>query len=66
MPPVPAAPPTTRQVERAVARARAGKALDAAEATVLLHARGEHLAALAEPAGRVRDEAMAREGRPAR
>jgi len=51
-------------VERAVARARAGKALDAAEATVLLHARGEDLAALAEPAGRVRDEAMARAGRP--
>ncbi|WP_380168050.1 bifunctional FO biosynthesis protein CofGH [Jannaschia sp. R86511] len=64
VPPVPAPAPTTRQVERAVARARAGKALDAAEATVLLHARGEHLAALAEPAGRVRDEAMARAGRP--
>ena len=64
VPPVPAAPPTLRQVERAAARARAGKALDAAEATVLLHARGEHLAALAEPAGRVRDEAMARAGRP--
>lgn len=47
-----------------MARARSGKALDAAEATVLLHARGEHLAALAEPAGRVRDAAMAREGRP--
>ncbi len=64
MPPVPSAPPTTRQVERAVARARSGKALDPAEATVLLHARGDDLAALAEPAGRVRDEAMARAGRP--
>ncbi len=62
--PVPPVPPTVRQVERAVSRARSGKALDAAEAEVLLHARGEHLAALAEPAGRVRDAAMAREGRP--
>ena len=64
VPPVPPVPPTPRQVDRAVARARAGKALDAAEAEVLLHARGERLAALAEPAGRVRDAAMAREGRP--
>ena len=64
VPPVPPVPPTPRQVDRAVARARAGKALDAAEAEVLLHARGEALAALAEPAGRVRDAAMAREGRP--
>ncbi|MGJ7441587.1 bifunctional FO biosynthesis protein CofGH [Aquipuribacter sp. MA13-6] len=62
--PAPDVPPTPRQVERAVNRARAGKALDAAEATVLLHARGDDLAALAEPAGRVRDEAMARAGRP--
>ncbi|WP_336923900.1 bifunctional FO biosynthesis protein CofGH [Aquipuribacter sp. SD81] len=64
VPAVPPVAPTPREVERAVNRAVAGKSLDAAEATALLHARGEQLAALAEPAGRVRDEAMARAGRP--
>ncbi|MFC5379723.1 bifunctional FO biosynthesis protein CofGH [Aquipuribacter nitratireducens] len=61
---VPSVPPTPREVERAVRRAVDGKALDATEATALLHARGDALTALAEPAGRVRDEAMARAGRP--
>jgi FO synthase len=47
-----------------VARARAGKALDAAEATALLQARGSALADLGEAAARVRDAAMERAGRP--
>ncbi|NNH23811.1 bifunctional FO biosynthesis protein CofGH [Pseudokineococcus marinus] len=64
VPPPEVAPPTAAQLRRSLARARDGKALDAAEAEVLLHARGEDLAALQEVAVRVRDAAMAREGRP--
>jgi len=62
--PSPAAPPTPAQTRRSLARARDGKALDAAEAEVLLHARGEDLLALQAVASRVRDAAMARAGRP--
>ncbi|MFI7450826.1 bifunctional FO biosynthesis protein CofGH [Nonomuraea sp. NPDC049714] len=50
---------------RALARARDGKTLDVAEATVLLHARGEHLDTLLDHASRVRDaglKAVGREG----
>ncbi|WP_336207751.1 bifunctional FO biosynthesis protein CofGH [Nonomuraea sp. LPB2021202275-12-8] len=50
---------------RALARARDGKTLDVAEATVLLHARGEHLETLLDHASRVRDaglKAVGREG----
>jgi len=58
------AAPTDREIARAVARARSGKALDAGEATALLHARGDALADLSEAAVRVRDAAMERAGRP--
>ncbi|WP_459642449.1 bifunctional FO biosynthesis protein CofGH [Kineococcus sp. NUM-3379] len=57
-------PPTPAQLRRALARARDGKALDAAEAEVLLHARGEDLAALCAVATTVRDAAMLAAGRP--
>ncbi|GGK65100.1 FO synthase [Sphaerisporangium melleum] len=50
-------------MRRALARARDGKALDAAEATVLLHARGTDLDRLLEHAGRVRDAGLASVGR---
>jgi FO synthase len=42
-------------IRRALRRARDGVALDAAEATVLLHARGDDLADLCASASRVRD-----------
>ncbi|MFF0307530.1 bifunctional FO biosynthesis protein CofGH [Streptosporangium sp. NPDC004379] len=51
-------------MRRALARARDGKTLDVTEATVLLHATGEHLDALLEHAGRVRDAGLAAAGRP--
>lgn len=57
--------PTDTALRRSLARARDGKALDLTEATVLLHARDEHLATLLEHAGRVRDaglEAVGRQG----
>ncbi|MFC4011555.1 bifunctional FO biosynthesis protein CofGH [Nonomuraea purpurea] len=50
-------------VRRALARARDGKALDVTEATVLLHARGEHLDTLLEHASRVRDAGLRAVGR---
>ena len=56
--------PTTTQLRRALARARDGKALDAAEAQVLLHARGDDLEALCTAATVVRDAAMLAAGRP--
>ncbi|WP_049576952.1 bifunctional FO biosynthesis protein CofGH [Nonomuraea sp. SBT364] len=49
---------------RALARARDGKALDVAEATVLLQARGDHLDTLLDHASRVRDAGLAAAGRP--
>jgi len=51
-------------MRRALARARDGKALDPAEATVLLHARGEQLTELLAHAGRVRDAGLEAAGRP--
>ncbi|MFW6639527.1 bifunctional FO biosynthesis protein CofGH [Nocardiopsis algeriensis] len=60
----PAAPPTASAMRRALARARDGKTLDAAEAEVLLHARGEDLEVLLEHAGRVRDAGLEAAGRP--
>ena len=51
-------------MRRALARARDGKALDLEEATVLLGARGEDLAALCAVAGRVRDQGLEAAGRP--
>ncbi len=51
-------------LRRALARARDGKALDQAEATTLLHSRGEHLARLLGYAARTRDAGLAAAGRP--
>jgi FO synthase len=56
--------PTASALRRALARARDGKPLDPAEATVLLHARGEHLAELLGCAARTRDAGLAAAGRP--
>ncbi|HYN74590.1 MAG TPA: 7,8-didemethyl-8-hydroxy-5-deazariboflavin synthase, partial [Candidatus Limnocylindria bacterium] len=50
-------------MRRALARARDGKSLDAAEAEVLLGARGEDLDRLLDAAGRVRDSGLASAGR---
>jgi FO synthase len=55
---------TDSSLRRALRRATDGVTLDATEAEVLLAARGPHLAALAEAAGRVRDAGLARRGRP--
>ncbi|MGO8961463.1 MAG: bifunctional FO biosynthesis protein CofGH [Streptosporangiaceae bacterium] len=46
-------------MRRALARARDGKSLDQAEATVLLHARGDDLTVLLGHAGRMRDAGLA-------
>ncbi|HEY6294656.1 MAG TPA: 7,8-didemethyl-8-hydroxy-5-deazariboflavin synthase CofG, partial [Streptosporangiaceae bacterium] len=51
-------------MRRALARARDGKPLDSAEATVLLHARGEDLDTLLKHAGRTRDAGLEAAGRP--
>src|SRR6266496_2469074 len=64
--PLPEPPaPSQSALRRALARARDGKALDQAEATTLLHARGEHLARLLEYASRTRDAGLIAAGRPA-
>jgi FO synthase len=55
---------TASAMRRALARARDGKSLDADEATVLLHARGEDLQTLLEHAGRTRDAGLEAAGRP--
>ncbi len=51
-------------MRRALARARDGKSLDRAEATVLLQARGEDLTTLLGHAARVRDSGLTAAGRP--
>ncbi|MCW2622199.1 MAG: 7,8-didemethyl-8-hydroxy-5-deazariboflavin synthase, partial [Frankiales bacterium] len=51
-------------MRRALARARDGKALDVAEATILLQARGADLLALCSSAARVRDQGLVDAGRP--
>ncbi|HEY3034147.1 MAG TPA: hypothetical protein VGJ54_05760, partial [Streptosporangiaceae bacterium] len=56
--------PPESAVRRALARARDGKTLDRGEAATLMHARGEHLAALLAHAGRVRDAGLAAARRP--
>ncbi|MEV4175125.1 bifunctional FO biosynthesis protein CofGH, partial [Nonomuraea sp. NPDC049709] len=50
-------------LRRALARARDGKTLDVTEATVLLHARDEHLDTLLGHAARVRDAGLRAAGR---
>ena len=51
-------------MRRALARARDGKALDQAEATILLHARGDDLRTLLGYAARTRDAGLEAAGRP--
>src|SRR5260221_9343436 len=56
--------PGDSAMRRALARADAGKPLDAVEAEVLLHARGADLEALCAVAARVRDAGLVAAGRP--
>src|SRR5437762_1854442 len=56
--------PTASAMRRTLARARDGKALDPAEATVLLHACGEDLQKLLEYASRTRDAGLEAARRP--
>ena len=56
--------PTATAIRRALARADAGKTLDAAEAEILLQARGDDLEALCTIAARVRDAGLEASGRP--
>lgn len=60
----PSEAPTENAMRRALRRARDGVALDAAEAAVLLQARGEALRDLAASAARVRDAGLTAAGRP--
>jgi FO synthase len=55
---------TRREVARAVARAEAGRSIDAGEAEALLEARGDELDRLMLVARRVRDAGLADAGRP--
>ncbi|MBZ5733218.1 bifunctional FO biosynthesis protein CofGH [Nocardioides sp. TRM66260-LWL] len=55
--------PTPQQIRRALARAERGASLDAAEAAVLLAARGEHLDRLCAAAAAVRDAGLVAAGR---
>jgi FO synthase len=55
--------PTPQQLRRALARVRRGAALDLAEATTLLAARGEELGQLMAAAARVRDAGLRAAGR---
>ncbi|HCB07642.1 MAG TPA: bifunctional FO biosynthesis protein CofGH [Nocardioides sp.] len=57
--------PTPQQTRRALARVERGVALDLAEATVLLAARGADLDRLCVAAARVRDAGLVAAGRPA-
>ncbi len=57
-------PPNPQQVRRALARAGRGAALDVAEATVLLAARGDDLDRLCAAAAKVRDAGLESAGRP--
>src|SRR6195952_5118374 len=56
--------PAPQQVRRALARAERGAALDVAEATVLLAARGGDLDRLTAVAAKVRDAGLVAAGRP--
>jgi FO synthase len=60
----PSARPSATALRRALARARDGKTLDAAEATVLLHASGAALDQLLGYASRTRDAGLEAAGRP--
>ena len=56
--------PTATAMRRALARADAGKAIDASEAAILLQARGEDLQTLCAVAARIRDAGLETLGRP--
>jgi FO synthase len=56
--------PTAREVGRALVRAERGAAVDVAEATALLFARGEDLTRSTAVAARVRDAGLVAAGRP--
>jgi FO synthase len=56
--------PTANAMRRSLARAADGKALDVAEATVLLAARGNDLLHLCATAARIRDQGLVDAGRP--
>lgn len=56
--------PTAASVQRALRRAATGRALDAAEATALLAARGAELDELLRVAGEIRDAGLRDAGRP--
>ena len=56
--------PTPAQVRRALARVERGAAIDVAEATALLAARGDDLDRLCTVAARVRDAGLVAAGRP--
>ncbi|MER7076999.1 bifunctional FO biosynthesis protein CofGH [Saccharopolyspora kobensis] len=56
--------PSASAMRRALRRATDGVSLDAAEAAVLLHARGDDLEKLLAAAGRARDAHLVAEGRP--
>src|SRR5690349_6263716 len=56
--------PTAAELRRALVRAERGAALDLAEATALLTARGEELDRLCAVAARVRDAGLEGAGRP--
>ncbi|MDN3054800.1 bifunctional FO biosynthesis protein CofGH [Streptomyces sp. SRF1] len=62
--PTGSAAPTANAMRRALGRARAGVALDTAEAAVLLQARGDDLKDLMASAARVRDAGLEAAGRP--
>jgi FO synthase len=62
--PVHEQPPSDASLRRAIRRAVDGRALDAAEAAVLLAARGEPLDELLASAGAVRDAGLVHAGRP--
>lgn len=56
--------PTPQQVRRALARVERGAAIDVAEATALLAARGDELDRLTAAAAKVRDARLVAAGRP--
>ncbi|MFE6508622.1 bifunctional FO biosynthesis protein CofGH [Nocardioides sp. NPDC057767] len=56
--------PTPQQIRRALARAERGAALDVAEASALLAARGDDLDRLTAAAAKVRDAGLVAAGRP--
>ncbi|MFI7002877.1 bifunctional FO biosynthesis protein CofGH [Nocardia sp. NPDC050175] len=63
-PSIPAVPPSSSAMRRALRRARDGVTLNVDEAAVLLHATGDDLKDLSHSAARVRDAGLESAGRP--